>query len=139
MTTPNGYPVVPKGPTVGEGGDPAVLLFVGSLSYGPNLDGLDWFTTEVLPAVRSHMPDVELRVVGSGGEGLEWLTEAPGVTLVGGVDELAGELGGAGAVVAPILWGAGTRIKILEAFAHRFRLSPPRSGPRDWMSATGRS
>jgi len=119
MTTPNGYPVMPTGPTAREDGDPAVLLFVGSLTYAPNLDGLRWFTTEVLPAVRSRRPDVELRVVGSGGEGLDWLAAAPGVTMVGQVDELDGELRRASAVVAPILWGAGTRIKILEAFAHR--------------------
>lgn len=119
MTTPNGYPLVSRNAVIARGGDSTVLLFVGSLSYRPNLDGLHWFTSEVLPIVRRRVADVELRVVGSGGDDLDRLAAAPGVTLVGRVDELDGELGRAGAVVAPILWGAGTRIKILEAFAHR--------------------
>lgn len=119
MTTPNGYPLVLHDRAGGDRGDSSVLLFVGSLSYGPNLDGLRWFTSDVWPTVRGRVADVELRVVGSGGDELEWLAAAPGVTLVGPVDELDDELGRAGAVVAPIPWGAGTRIKILEAFAHR--------------------
>ena len=44
---------------------------------------------------------------------------ADGVEVVGQVADLAPELRDAGAVVVPIRWGAGTRIKLIEAMAHR--------------------
>jgi glycosyltransferase involved in cell wall biosynthesis len=52
-------------------------------------------------------------------EDVSWLRQQPGVTVVGDVPSAADELAAARAVVVPIRSGGGTRIKILEAFAHR--------------------
>ena len=124
FVTPNSYPLVSRagGSTIRAttGADQAtVLLFVGSLGYGANLDGLRWFLAEVFPRLRHRVPGTRLRIVGSGGDDTGWLAEHRGVELLGAVDDIGAELAAAAALVVPILWGAGTRIKILEAFAHR--------------------
>jgi len=118
FVTPNSYPLMPRPAESAHTTDGAVLLFVGSLDYQPNVDGLRWFVSEVLPEVRNRVPGSRLKVVGSGGDAMGRL-DAPGVEVLGAVDDVGAELSSANAVVVPILWGAGTRIKILEAFSCR--------------------
>ena len=118
FATPNSYPMVHDPARQGDR-DRDVLLFVGSLGYRPNTDGLDWFVDRVLPELRRRRPTVSLRVVGSGLAADHRLKRTDGVDIVGGVDDVGSELRRAGCVVVPLRWGAGTRIKILEAFAHR--------------------
>jgi glycosyltransferase involved in cell wall biosynthesis len=117
FVTPNSYGLVddPADP----GAWTPTLLFVGALGYQPNREGLEWFVTEVLPLVRQGHPEARLRVVGSGPELGAGLGRVDGVELVGAVDDIGSELRRAAAAVVPIQWGAGTRIKILEALAHR--------------------
>jgi glycosyltransferase involved in cell wall biosynthesis len=89
------------------------LLFVGNLGYAPNVEGLSWFIESVLPRLA---PEVTLDVVGSGGD-VRALSH-PRVTFHGWVHDLGPHYEAADAVVAPIFSGSGTRIKVLEAFAH---------------------
>ena len=101
------------------------FCWVGNLSWGPNARGLDWFCAEVWPRVRPRLPDATLEIVGSGlptdaaGNAVApaaW--RVPGVTTLGFVEDLAPVYARAIAMVAPILGGAGIRIKLLEAFRH---------------------
>jgi glycosyltransferase involved in cell wall biosynthesis len=47
------------------------------------------------------------------------LAQVEGVTMTGHVDDMAGELSRCDVAAVPIRFGSGTRVKILEAFAHR--------------------
>lgn len=94
------------------------LLFVGSLSYAPNIDGLRYFANDILPLIVAARPEVRLRVIGAGLAVDDPLHEALNVEILGPVDDTAPYLRTAQLVVVPLRWGAGTRIKILEAFAH---------------------
>jgi glycosyltransferase involved in cell wall biosynthesis len=99
---------------------PGSLLFVGSLMYKPNVQGLTWFVQEVLPRVRQQLPDATLTVVGKCFAKIpaEWTwREAPGVRFVGGVPDVSPYIRDARAQVCPVLTGGGTRIKILESLA----------------------
>ena len=102
-----------------ESSDVETVLFIGSLSYEPNADGLTWFTTAIWPLVRSAHPHAQLRVVGGGLPETNAVRHVDGVELLGQIDEVGPEFERATATVVPIRWGGGTRIKILEAFAHR--------------------
>jgi glycosyltransferase involved in cell wall biosynthesis len=96
----------------------AGVVMTGSMLYGPNLDGAGWMAREVWPRVQAECPDAELRLVGVGGEtALRGLVNLPGVRVVGTVADVRPELARATVAVAPIRYGAGTRIKILEALA----------------------
>jgi len=103
---------------VGVRRDPLTILFVGTLSYLPNEDGVGHFIRDILPLIRSRLPDVRLRVVGAGPPERPALLVADGVDVVGAVPDVGPEFARAGQLVVPLRAGSGTRIKILEAFNH---------------------
>jgi glycosyltransferase involved in cell wall biosynthesis len=115
---PNGYspPARPVGQA--EVRRPPTLVLAGSFSYTPNADAARYLAREVFPLVRGRIPGVQLRLVGHHDERIEDLA-AEDVTLTGRVPDMAAELARADVVVVPIRFGGGTRIKLLEAFAHR--------------------
>jgi glycosyltransferase involved in cell wall biosynthesis len=114
----NVVPEPPAGYERAASTDP-VLLFVGSLTYEPNVDALERFVADVLPAVRRAVPEAVLRIVGQGREPrVERLATVEGVELVGEVSSVSPELARAAVSVVPLRFGGGTRIKILEALAH---------------------
>jgi glycosyltransferase involved in cell wall biosynthesis len=99
--------------------DPWRMLFLGTLSYLPNEDGVAWFIRESLPTIRALEPRMRLRVAGVGTpEGLVPLLSSDGVDFAGSVPDVAPEYAGAGMLVVPLRAGTGTRIKILESFAY---------------------
>jgi glycosyltransferase involved in cell wall biosynthesis len=115
ITVPNGVDPLPEpvGPPDGpRAGEPLRLLFVGSLNYEPNAQGLEWFAHEVAPLVRARL-DVEIEVVGPGRRG----PELPGVSYLGRVDDVGAAYGRAHAAVVPLRAGAGSRLKVVEALA----------------------
>lgn len=116
---PNGYPVPAWPVGRAEVGDPPTVVFPGQFSYPPNLDGARYLVADVLPRLRSRIPDVAVRLVGRHDQRLELLASEPGVRLTGRVPDMAPELARADLVAVPVRFGSGTRIKILEAFAHR--------------------
>jgi glycosyltransferase involved in cell wall biosynthesis len=98
--------------------DPETLLFFGTLSYGPNVEGLIWFCQDVLPIVRASKPDVVLEVVGlNPPPRVAELGELPGIYVTGFVPDIRPKLWSATMCVVPMLTGGGTRLKILEALA----------------------
>lgn len=117
---PNALPVPePLMPKQGPG--PFTFLFVGTLGYYPNEDGVRYFCEEVVPLIRRMAPrDFRVAIVGTGAtKAIRQLTNLPEVELVGPVPDVAPWYREAHAVVAPIRAGGGTRIKVLEAFSYR--------------------
>jgi glycosyltransferase involved in cell wall biosynthesis len=115
---PNGYrPVEPVGRACV--GTPPTVLFQGLLSYPPNIDAARVLAEEVGPPLRASVPGAQIRLVGEHGPGLMALHDPPRVTVVGHVPDITSELARADIVMVPIRYGSGTRVKIIEAFAHR--------------------
>jgi GT2 family glycosyltransferase/glycosyltransferase involved in cell wall biosynthesis len=98
----------------GEGGG---LLFVGS-STAPNVDGMNWFLTEVWPHLRQQYPNLRLNVAGSVCGKLNGVAHQSGVSLLGRVPELAALYRLADVVISPLRAGSGLKIKLVEAMAH---------------------
>lgn len=96
----------------------ASVVMTGSFDYRPNIEGARRLVRSIWPLVRREAPEATLRLVGLEGERtLADLAGAPGVAVVGTVEDVRAELAGARVAVAPLDVGGGTRIKILEAFA----------------------
>ena len=95
------------------------LLFVGNLTYDPNVVAARLLADEILPAVRERHPGATLDVVGPHDARLARVAGVPGIRLTGRVPHVGPYYAGADVVVVPLRHGAGTRIKVLEAFAHR--------------------
>ena len=95
------------------------LLMTGSLGYYPNLDASLWLLDEILPRVRTRLPDVRLELVGSGVTPEVESRNDPtsGIHIVGAVADVRPHLASADVFVMPIRLGSGTRLKALEALA----------------------
>jgi glycosyltransferase involved in cell wall biosynthesis len=95
---------------------PPVALFVGATNR-PNADALGWLLAEVWPALRRRRPDARLRVAGAVAASVAGPWPA-GAEPVGFVPDLAAEYAGAAVALAPIRFGSGVKIKLVEALAH---------------------
>lgn len=95
------------------------LVFTGSMDWLPNIDGMKFFVEQVLPRIRSSLPDVTLAIVGRDpvAEVRELADADPGVTVTGRVDDVRPAMEEAAAFVVPLRVGGGTRLKIYEALA----------------------
>lgn len=95
------------------------IVFVGFMSYEPNEDAALFFTRDILPLLKREIPDVKFYIVGRDPTpAVRRLHDGQSVFVTGSVPQVTEYLLGASVVVAPIRFGGGTRIKILEAFAH---------------------
>jgi glycosyltransferase involved in cell wall biosynthesis len=109
-------PLPPCGPS-----EPFTLLFVGTLGYFPNEDGVRWFCAEVLPLLEDLAArPCRVVLVGTGAtDQVRGLHAPPRIDVVGEVADLAASYQSSHAVIVPLRAGGGTRIKILEAFSFR--------------------
>lgn len=118
---PNGY-VTPENPLghperqVDQKG--GALVFIGLQTYEPNIDGSRFLVERVLPILQESRPDVSIRIVGRAGTEVQELARNH-VEVTGEVESIEAELASADISVVPLRIGGGTRIKILEALAHR--------------------
>ena len=98
----------------------ANILFVGTLWYQPNVESLRYFVTDVLPRIRTELPDATLTVAGRGpvSDELRALLAAAGAELHESPATLDAFYDAAAVSVAPLLAGGGTSIKVLESLAH---------------------
>lgn len=97
------------------------LLFVGTLVYPPNHDGVLWFLREVWPRIRTALgPDgCSLTIVGPyPPDSILAFNDGRHVIVTGRVPSVEPYYDDCDVVIAPIRFGAGTRIKILEAMSH---------------------
>lgn len=95
------------------------LLFCATLSYPPNVDGLNWFVNEIFPLVLAVHPAARLRVVGRGfkKDRFPGLCDHPSIDIVGEVESVQTEYLNAGVALCPLRMGSGTRLKILESMS----------------------
>ena len=99
----------------------ADLVFVGSMDWLPNIDGVLWFAAEILPRIRVSRPDCSVAIVGRKPDArlLALAASDPRITVTGTVDDVRPWLWGASASILPLRIGGGTRMKVYEAMAAR--------------------
>ena len=96
------------------------ILFVGYFLHPPNVDGLNYFVSSIWPRLRDQGRKLSVSVVGTGlAADLAERVDVAGFRYAGFVDDLTEELWSHRVFVCPIRFGAGTRIKLLEAAAAR--------------------
>lgn len=116
---PNSYPIDRLSSKIDSTGfeNRNVFLFVGTLNYGPNSNGLEWFIESIFPYIKKVNRTSILLVVGRDPEEklIAKCSGIPGIELYANVPDVGPFYERCGIVVVPILSGGGTRIKILEA------------------------
>jgi sugar transferase (PEP-CTERM/EpsH1 system associated) len=93
------------------------ILFVGSMSYAPNVDAAEYFCREVLPLVTAEVPDVGVSLVGANPAPSVARLASDCVRITGFVPDVRPYYAAASAVVVPLRVGGGIRMKILEGLA----------------------
>jgi len=96
----------------------SAILFLGTMSWGPNADAARFLARNVLPVIRRQRPDVRLMIIGRDPPSdIAALGGSSGIEVTGSVPSVKSFLANAAALVVPLDAGGGTRLKILEAFA----------------------
>jgi hypothetical protein len=119
-----------------------VLVFIGNTAGGeqsPNADALRFFLGEIWPRIHHAVAEARFVIVGATSVAIrEIASSMANVELMGFVSDLREIYAQASLSVAPIRFGTGTRIKILEAFAHACPVVSTPVGAEGIDAAAGR-
>ena len=93
------------------------LLFIGSLDWEANRDGLMWFLEQVWPLLAPRHPGLRLTIIGRNADErlLRTAKSLPGVELAGFVDDLEPWYARSRVFIAPVRFGGGIKVKIVNA------------------------
>lgn len=95
------------------------IVFVGKMSYEPNIVAVTYFSTKIFPLLKSHYPDLNFIIVGANPHNrVKILAEKDGITVTGFVNSVEPYFKDSTLVVAPMLTGAGIQNKIIQAMSY---------------------
>jgi glycosyltransferase involved in cell wall biosynthesis len=95
------------------------VLFLGNFYYMPNLQGAEFLTKKVWPKVIREKNHTRLLVAGKADERIKnFISSRNKIEYIGFVNNLGKLYSEVAVVCVPILSGAGTRIKTIEAAAY---------------------
>lgn len=103
-------------PAPTEAEEPA-LIFVGTMSYRPCADAVEWFVRRLWAPLRARHPRLRLFIVGTFPPPEIVALVGNGVVVTGRVDDVRPYYTQATLAIAPLRAGGGSRLKILEAMA----------------------
>lgn len=115
---PTGVDLAQFAPDPNQAFEPApVISFVGAMDWEPNVDGVEYFCSEVWPSIKAEVPEARFRIVGRNPvrRVLKWASEA--IEVTGRVPSVVEHLRESAVVIVPLRIGGGTRLKIYEAMA----------------------
>lgn len=98
---------------------PYSMLYIGSFSWLPNLQGILWFLKEVWPEIIEEFSDTKIFVVGKNPPDEIIRFKGKNVIVTGYVNDVKPWIAKAEIFLVPLFSGGGIRIKILEAMAMR--------------------
>jgi glycosyltransferase involved in cell wall biosynthesis len=97
--------------------DPYRIIFVGNMEYFPNIDGVIYFSNEILPILLRRNPLVKFYVIGKGVTKQIKSLQSKNIIIKGFVEDLRNEYLISKVNVVPLRLGAGFPNKIIEALA----------------------
>ena len=117
IVIPNAIPVASVRPTPVV--DEPIVGFIGTFDYTPNLDAVEVLVDEVLPVLRTLVPDVQVRLAGAGTlVAIEQrLRATPNVEVLGRVVDANAFVAGCRVMAIPVRLRGGVPLKLIEAMA----------------------
>jgi GT2 family glycosyltransferase len=106
------------------------ILFVAGFGHPPNEDAAEWLARDILPRILADAPGARLWLVGSRPTDRVRALAGAHVTVTGDVDEadLAARYASARLAIVPLRFGAGVKLKVVEALRHGLPLVTTRVG-----------
>ena len=94
------------------------IVFTGNMSWPPNEDAAERFARDIMPAIRSRIPDASFWIVGAEPSArVQSLASLPGIHVTGTVEDIRPWFWSAAVYASPLRFGLGVKNKILEAMA----------------------
>ena len=97
-----------------------IMLYLGTMEWYPNVQGILWFIDEAMPLIKKRHPDVSLYIAGFGkpfDELLSHIAEREDIKYLGQQDDERDLLKKSKVYIVPLWIAAGARVKILTAWA----------------------
>jgi len=93
------------------------LLYVGTLNWQANIDGLLWFFESIWPEVLEKDPDIVLKIVGKNPDPslIEAAKDLRNIEFTGFVEDLEPLYKQSRVFIAPLRYGSGIKVKVLNA------------------------
>ena len=106
-------------PTADPKPKPGRLVFLGSMDWMPNIDGMKWFVGEIYDLVKEKYPAISLDIVGRRpGEEIKNLARNDSsIQVLADVPDVRPHIAESDLFIVPLRVGGGSRIKIYEAMA----------------------
>jgi glycosyltransferase involved in cell wall biosynthesis/Flp pilus assembly protein TadD len=94
------------------------ILFIGTMSYYPNIDGATYFAAEILPLIWEKDPNIEFWIAGAQPpEAITDLANHPKIKVIANPEDMTEVARQCCMTIVPLRIGSGTRIKILQSLA----------------------
>ena len=95
------------------------IVYVGTMYWPPNIDGVLWFSREIFPLIQAKVPQARFVVVGARPpqEVIDLGEQNPNIVIRGYVPDLNEVLSRSAMMVIPLRAGGGMRVKILNGLA----------------------
>lgn len=97
--------------------DNYTLLYIGTLSWEANIDGLLWFYKDIFPLLKKKNPAIKLRIIGRHpDERLIRIAENDkDIILEGFVEELEPYFRDSNVFITPLRFGSGIKVKVVNS------------------------
>ena len=95
------------------------ILFMGTMSYYPNIDGVLYFVEEILPLIWQRVPKLVFCIAGcQPPQSIQKLAiDHPAIEVIADPEDMSIVAAQCSVSVVPLRFGSGTRIKILHSMA----------------------
>lgn len=95
------------------------LLFVGTLSWYPNIEAVNYIANDIWPVLKKRIPTIEIDIIGANPpkEILELAKNDSNFRVHGFVEDIIPYYHSAKCYVCPIKDGGGTKLKIVDALS----------------------
>jgi len=93
------------------------LVFIGNMSYAPNVDSAEYLANEIIPEIHKTNPEVTLTLAGASPVQRVKCLASEKVKVTGWVDDIRESYAEAKIFIAPMRIGTGLQNKLLEAMA----------------------
>lgn len=93
------------------------LLYIGTLSWEANIDGLVWFNKEIWPRVKNNHPGIKLYIIGKHADiRLKEIAERDEqIELTGFVEDVEPYFRKSRVFITPLRFGSGIKVKVINA------------------------
>lgn len=91
------------------------ILFIGTLTWQANIEGIRWFIEKVFPVIEKKYPNVNVDIIGKFNRASFNDIQSQNIHFLGFVDDLEEYMKKATVFICPLFFGSGMKLKIIEA------------------------